>query len=119
MRTIETLQLSTIEKLDGRLEAMFQFHLERARADCMNRPADNTARKVILEFDITPVMDPETRECDATNVVMTGKSKVPDHKSATYKLGVDAKKKGLLFDIDSPEDIDQPSLFQSGNDQAV
>jgi len=108
----EVLRLETIKDIDPRIEGVFQYHVERARQDCMNRPADKTERKIIVEFSFEPVMD-ENRECDAINMTVKARSKVPDHASATYKLGVDAKKKGLLFNRDNPQDIDQPALFNS------
>lgn len=108
----EVLKLETIKDIDPRIEGVFQYHVERARADCLNRPTDKTERKIIVEFTFEPVMDPESRECDAINMTVKARSKVPDHASATYKLGVDAKKKGLLFNVDNPENIDQPALFE-------
>jgi hypothetical protein len=106
----ENLRLDSIKDIDPRVEGVFQYHVERARADCLNRPADKTERKVILEVSFEPVMDPESRECDAVNMTIKARSKVPDHASATYKLGVDAKRKGLFFNVDNPEDIDQHTI---------
>lgn len=106
----ETLRLDTIKDIDPRVEGVFQYHVDRARQDCLNRPADKTVRKVVLEIEFEPILDPDSRECDAVNMTLKARSKVPDHASATYKLGVDAKKKGLFFNVDNPADIDQPAL---------
>lgn len=66
----ETLKLETIKDIDPRIEGVFQYHVERARADCLNRPTDKTERKIIVEFTFEPIMDPESRECDAINMTV-------------------------------------------------
>jgi hypothetical protein len=111
----ETLQLATIKEIDPRIEGVFQYHVDRARHDCLNRPADKTVRKVLLEFTFQPIMDQESRECDAVEMTVKARSKVPDHQSATYRLGVDAKRKGIFFNVDNPQNIDQRSLFEGGD----
>jgi len=102
------LSLSSLEQLDGRIEALFQKHLAFLSSDCMNRPGDKTPRKLSLELSIVPQTDPATGECDDVFVSIEAKSKVPTYKTKEYPLRV--SRGGLLFNADIPDAIDQTSI---------
>lgn len=103
------LAFSTLVDLDsGRIDKLLAMHLARIAQDCMNRPGDKTKRKVTLEFEVSPVEDPETRECEHCKVAIECKSKVPTYRSKVFQMRV--TKGGLLFNKDFPDSLHQAPL---------
>jgi len=103
------LSLATLEHLDyGKLATAFQQHLRRAVADCLDRPGDDSARKVTITFEIKPASD-QTGDCERCKVDAQVLSKVPAHRTRVLDM---APRKGghLLFDDDSPDDVNQVTL---------
>jgi len=108
------LTFASLGLLDGRLEPLLEKHVVGIANDCINRPADKTPRKVILEFVITPICDPMTNECDDVDLVVECKSKVPVYHTPGYRCRV--TRGGLGFNADSPENPDQKTLFTQESD---
>jgi hypothetical protein len=110
---LEKLTLETIGIVDPRIEGMFQKHVRQIVDDVMNRPAEPAARKLTLEFLVTPVIreDPDTGEsqCDEVKVSFEGKSKVPTFRTRAFPMKV--SRAGLQFNREIPEDLHQPSIF--------
>jgi len=103
------LSLNTLATLEPRIETVFQRHLANIAQDCMNRPGEKTSRKIILEMEITPVMDPDTNDCDYCKITVKAKSKVPVHQTKAFQLS--PNKTGFQFNSEVPENLKQPGLF--------
>lgn len=104
------LTLKSLADLDlGKGAEAFQRHLRRAIEDCMDRPADTTARKVTLEISVVPVME-QGGDCTEVAAQIHCASKVPPHRTKIYSMGV--RKGGhLVFNPDSPDDINQTTFL--------
>jgi hypothetical protein len=102
--------LASLQDLDGgKAVKAFEQHVRRAAIDCMDRPADATARKVVLELELTPVMD-QAGECTEVNARFKAASAVPKHQTKLYSLGL--RRNGVLvFNPDSPDHIDQTTFL--------
>ncbi len=108
----EELRLDTIGQLDPRMEKLFQSHIQRICADCRNRPTDKTVRKLVFQFDVEPVVDPETGECEQVNLTVEAQSKVPNWRTRTFPMAITGK--GLEFNAHTPDALDQSNLFDDG-----
>ena len=117
---LEQLKLENLAVVDPRIEAMFQKHVKTLVDDVMNRPGEKQKRKLLLEFEITPVieLDKDTGEChvEEVKVSLIGKSKVPTFQTRGFPMKV--TKGGLLFNREIPEDLHQPSIFGEGDGEA-
>jgi hypothetical protein len=113
--SVQQLTLATLEKLDmGKAAAALQEHLKRAAIDCMDRPGDGKARKVTLQFDITPIVTPDLT-CDEVHIQIQAASKVPTHRTKVYSCGL--RKNGMLvFNPDSPDNVNQNTLLDGDDD---
>lgn len=101
---------------EGRIEKLLKKHLQLAALDCTNRPMDKTARQVILTFNIVPMVNPISQECEKTSVEIECKSKVPTHRSEPFQMQVHPN--GLRFNEDFPDSIDQQPLFPGAEGSA-
>lgn len=88
---------------DGRLAALLKRHLASIANDCMNRPGDETARTLSIEFKIKPVMDSETRECEKVWCEIEMKHKLPTFRSKPYQMV--PTKAGFGFNRDFPDNL--------------
>ncbi len=103
------LSLSSMQELDdGRVAAAFIAELKRVVLDCIDRPGDKSARKVALQFNLTPVIA-DDGTCEAASGEFKIKSTVPERKSKTYSFNVN-KKGHLIYSSNSPEDVDQTTF---------
>lgn len=113
MARVELVPL-TFENLesmdDGRQAAAFRRHMERVSQDCMDRPGDPTARVITLKLSVKPVIGQEG-QCERCFLEMEQKSSVPVHRSRPFEMEV--TKRGLLFNKDFPDNLDQVTLFPS------
>lgn len=108
MIEFEELKLSTLGDLDDRIEILFQRHLQNIANDCLNRPAEKTKRKVVVELSFEPVADPDSGDCDSVRITIEARSKVPTFRTKSYPLGV--TKAGFRFNSENPSDLRQPAL---------
>jgi hypothetical protein len=101
--------LETLKDLDmGKVTKAFEHELKRCVQDCLDRPADSTARTVTLALALKPVPDGEI--CDTVSGEFEIKGKVPVRRTRVYSFGV--KKTGsLMFNVDSPDNVDQKTLL--------
>jgi hypothetical protein len=112
MNNLTKLTFETLPQLDGKLSPLLDKHLQAVANDCINRPTDPTARKVVIEFNFTPVADPQTGECDDVDLVVEAKSKVPVFKTRGYRMRV--TRGGMGFNADDPAGAPgQGNLFPS------
>jgi hypothetical protein len=104
------LNFASLAQLDdGQINNLLMLHLQRAAQDCVNRPGEKAKRKITFDFEITPRMDPSTGECDDVHIEILAKTKIPTYRSKTYQMQVSSK--GVFFNQDFPEALDQQSLF--------
>jgi hypothetical protein len=113
---LKRLSLENLKDLDGgrALEA-FHDQLKRAVLDCLDRPGDKRARKIVLQFTAlpVPVINGNTIDCDSVKGTFQCRCKLPDHETRTYDFGVQ-QSGDLIFNPDSPEDHRQMTMLEDG-----
>jgi hypothetical protein len=104
------LSLANLKDLDdGKAAAAFDSHLRRIAQDCLDRPADATARGVTLEVVVKPILE-DDGSCDRVDAQISVKSKIPQHKTRVYNFGL--RRNGqFAFSEMSPDNFDQTSIF--------
>lgn len=100
---------------EQRIDRLLCMHIANVARDCMNRPGDKSKRKVTLEFYVQPIPDPDTGDAHTAGVEIECKSKVPVFRSRRFEMRL--SNKGLTFNTDFPDQLDQPSLFQDEHDE--
>ncbi len=104
---LEKFTLATLADMDGgRIRAAFEQALKRIEADCKDRPAVKTGRRLELVLTMTPIAD--YGELDSVDVTFKIRESVPKRESKAYNMQAVAG--GLLFNDASPEDVRQKSL---------
>ena len=119
--SLQRLSLATMGDLDGGLAmATFQDAVKRAVRDCMERPGDKRARKVILQMALTPVpvITGNTIDCDGAKGAFQCRVKIPDWETREVDFGVQ-NSGDLLFNPDSPRDHKQMTLLDGGEERDV
>lgn len=109
------------EMSDGAVAAQFQRHLTRAISDCEDRPGDKTARKLVLEVEVIPVME----QMDGgglpsivnANITCKIKSKLPDHVSRPTECQIKQGHRAVFNDM-SENNINQRTLDEINDDAA-
>lgn len=103
LKYFDLAELSNID--GGRVAVAFAQALQRAVADCEDRPGEEKARKVMLQMELSPVVD-EEGNCEGVNTAFQIKDNVPTRKSRVYNFGL--KSGGRLFYSDeSPGNVNQ------------
>ena len=112
---IHAFTLENLEHLDlGKAKEAFNMQIKRIAADCLDRPGDTNARKVTLEVVAKPVPDVDGT-CERVKLQIQVTSKIPSMRTRVYDLGI--RRNGVLvFSEDSPENIDQATMFDGDND---
>ena len=107
--------LKNLEDLDGGKGAVaFEQHVRRAALDCMDRPGDKAARKVVLEVTLIPVME-AGGDCTTVDAQIKVSSAVPKHQTKPYSFGL--RRGGMLvFNPDSVDNVNQTTLMD-GDDE--
>lgn len=112
------LTLETVKQLDyGTAYEAFQTALERAVRDCIDRPGDDRARKVIFQFTLKPNSEVHgnTISCEGAKGTFQIRCKLPDWETGTVDFGV--KKNGIIyFSEESPEDHRQQTIFDGSEE---
>lgn len=104
--------LETLRELDGGKAAIaFDRHIKRAAIDCSDRPGDPKARTVSLCIELTPRIDADSLDCSEVECKILVNSKVPPHHTKPLSFGL--RKNGVVvFNPDSPEAIDQKTMYE-------
>lgn len=117
---LKVLTLDTIKDLDlGRVGVGFSRLLEQAVRDCLDRPADERARKLILQISLKPKPEivGQTVSCEGAAGVAQLRLKLPDYESQEVDFGV--KQNGrLVFNENSPRDHRQATMFDGEEEDA-
>jgi len=117
---LKELNLENLKDLDlGRANMMFMAALAQAVRDCINRPADERARKVTLELTLKPVCETigQTLSCEGARGVFICRSKIPHWETPEVDFGI--KESGQLYFAEgSPRDHRQSTLDFDGADAA-
>jgi hypothetical protein len=106
--------LETLKDIDlGKVSKAFDIAVRRCVQDCIDRPGDKNGRLATLKMKITPVLEQD--ESGARCEVVTGEfevhDSVPKRRSKPYSFRVKAKTGGLSFSFDSPDEVDQTTIF--------
>lgn len=105
------LKLESLADLDdGRVSAAYMEEIRRAVADCLDRPGDGNKRTVNLKFEITPVIEERTGDCELVHGEFHIESKVPKRRSKPYGFRVH-KNGALSFSKNAPDNPDQHTIF--------
>ena len=122
-QALTKLTFRSLKDLDPAIEPLLDKHVSAISNDCINRPGDKTPRKIILEMVFLPIID-QDGECDEVEMTLECKSKVPVYRTRGHRMRV--TRGGIGFNIDSPDNPNQQSLFagdkpdddDSGDDDA-
>lgn len=107
---IQQLTLDSLKDLDtGKVWQAFQMHLLRAAMDCLDRPADDKPRKVVLEFGLKPLMA-DDGDCSEVVGQFAIHSKVPTHRTKLYSFGL--RRNGLVYNPDAPDNVNQATFLE-------
>ena len=106
----EQFTLESLKEMDGgKAFLAFQRHLQRAAADCLDRPADASPRTVTLKLALKPQIDPEG-DCTEVKSQIFVESVVPKHRTKVYSFGL--RKNGILtFNNDSLDNVNQKTFL--------
>lgn len=109
------LSLATLGQLDlGKIDAAFAAELRHVVKDCIDRPHEESARKVVLELAVTPRASDGV--CSVVDGEFTLKSTVPPRRTRPYEMAVHASGQ-LLVNPESPDDIRQGTLDEVGGSE--
>lgn len=92
---------------EGLIDKLFQAELERVTVDVIDRPGLATARKLVIELSLEPVMG-QDGHIDSVNVACEVNGKVPKQKSAGYSML--CNKGALTFNDHSKDNPRQATL---------
>jgi hypothetical protein len=112
------LSLESIKQLDGGMAMhTFQDAVQRAVKDCIERPGDKRARKVVLQLSLVPVpmISGSTIDCDGAKGAFQCKVRIPDWVTREVDFGVQ-NSGDLIFNPDSPRDHKQMTLLEGEQD---
>jgi hypothetical protein len=111
--TVHELSLETLGHLDdGRVQEAWRQAVRRAVADCEDRPGVLEARKVMLQFEIYPLMG----EDGSVATIKGGfqvKDSIPTRKSKVYEFQPRGGLK-LAFNDLSDDNVQQRTLDEIG-----
>lgn len=113
---IVAFSLDTIRQLDnGRVFEAFSQAMARAVRDCEDRPGEDKVRKVLLQVELTPVVEDEDTPTTVAMLCQV-KDTVPTRKSKTYSCGIKAG--GIIaFSTESPGNFNQLTLGLTDDDE--
>lgn len=112
---LQRFSLASMSQLDGGMAVeTFQDAVQRAVKDCIERPGDKRARKVVFQLTIVPVpiITGNTIDCDGAKGTFQCKVKIPDWETREVDFGVQ-NSGDLIFNPDSPRDHKQMTLLDS------
>jgi len=110
---IKLFTFAELEELGGgKVAEALRQALDRAVFDCKDRPGEKTARKVILQAELVPVVD-DDGQCDTIEMSFQVKDTVPTRKSMTYNFGL-KRGGGLIFSTESPGNFNQGTFGFDG-----
>lgn len=97
----------------GRPNEAFLSALKRVVADCVDRPTDSRARKVVMTFTLVPIpqIDGATVDCVSADGKFNVTAKIPDYETAKLNFGVQ-QNGDLIFSSGSPQDHRQQTFTE-------
>lgn len=109
---MKTFSLSNLHELDnGKAVVAINHALRQAAADVVDREGDETKRKVVIEIEMAPELDPDTNKLDTIATKIIVKTRLPAMKTRSYKLA-QSPNGVLLFSETSPFDPHQSGLYE-------
>lgn len=105
------LSISTLQDIDGGKPATAINHALRQIAnDVIDRPNDKAKRKVLVQIEMSPMLDSDLGTLDTIAVGVKVKTTVPVRQSLMYPM-LPLKDGRLSFEPRSPFDPRQGALF--------
>lgn len=102
--------MSSLNDLDnGKGDAAITHAIAQAVRDVQDRAAEKAKRKVVVTYEFTPGLDPDTGVLDVVNMQIKIKTGIPDRHTTMYPM-VPTKEGALMFEPSSPFDPRQGSL---------
>jgi hypothetical protein len=91
--------------------------LQEIGRDCLDRPSDDRARKLVLTLSFKPCPETfdQTISCERIALDVEIKAAVPARKSRTIDMGV-RQGGGMIFNPESPANHKQPVMFDDGEE---
>lgn len=109
---LRNLELAEIGALgSGTVAEAFNRHLQRAIADCEDRPGDDKARKVTLTLLVKP-LQLQDGACTEVIVEAEASSSVPKHVSRPVECRIKHGGRALFNDL-SEDNVDQMTIDQA------
>lgn len=103
------LDLAALLEIDGgRVRIAFERALAECQGDLKDRPGLKKARKLTLTCSFSPQPEEGGRELEMCDVRFSVKVDIPKRESKVYSMK--AGRGGLVFNEDSPEDVNQATL---------
>jgi hypothetical protein len=116
---LKRFNLESLKDLkNGEALVTFQTAVQRAVKDCIDRPGDKRARKVILQMTLKPVpqITGNTIDCDGAKGTFQCRVRIPDWETQEVDFGVQ-QSGDLLYNPDSPNDHRQRTLVDGEDDK--
>jgi hypothetical protein len=120
----QTFNVETLATIDGgRVKKAIEHYVQRALADCADRPALKEARKVTLTISLTPEQD-DRGMLDECAVEFNYSEALPKRRSKPYSMkavvdddGHLVEGQGLIFNDLSADDPKQTTLDEADLDE--
>lgn len=102
-------KVQEIGEIDGgRPAAAINRDIRQAVADCLDRPGDDSRRKVVIEIEVTPNCTQEGF-CEDVDIELTTVAKVPRRRSRPVNMRADVKG-NLIWNEASRDDVHQGTI---------
>jgi len=109
--TLAVFDVAALDQIhEGRVGRLVKQQLGRLAADCYDRPADKSPRKLVIELLLRPVID-QKGNLHKVKLEAQVRAKVPTYVSPEYDLAVADGARGFLFNPADPTDLDARSLL--------
>lgn len=102
--------MNNLNDLDqGKAHTAIQHAIAQAVRDVWDRPAEKAKRKVVVTYEFTPGLDPDTAALDVVNMQIKIKTGIPDRHTIGYPM-LPTQEGALLFEPGSPMNPRQGTL---------
>ena len=105
---LEKFDITSLATIDGgEIREAFEDALKRCRLDCQSRPGVQKPRKVSITANLVPICD-DNGKLGSCDVQFEVTDSLPKRVSPNYNMK--ATRTGLLFNEESPQDVNQGTL---------
>lgn len=108
--TVERFGIASLATMeDGKIARQFERAIRHAILDATENPNNEKARKVVIQFNITPCTPESGDTLDRVDVTALVRQVTPTHSGAVHTMKV-GKAGVLTYNPVSPDDPDQGTL---------